>query len=54
MILTWLIGIALIVLVIWGCWKLADLVIPESRIRKIEEIGEWAKGELDKRKGADE
>ena len=32
-------------------WPLANLIIPQEEIDKIEAIGEWAKEELDKRKG---
>lgn len=32
-------------------WPLVNLIIPQEEIDKIEAIGEWAKEELDKRKG---
>lgn len=32
-------------------WPLVNLIIPQEEIDKIETIGEWAKEELDKRKG---
>ena len=32
-----------------GCWFLADWIVPQSDIDKIEAIGRWAKGELERR-----
>ena len=39
----------LIVAVFVGCWYLADMIIPQSEIDKIEAIGRWAKEELERR-----
>lgn len=39
--------IAAVVLVV--CWFLANLIIPQSEIDKIDAIGRWAKEELDRR-----
>lgn len=39
----------LIVLVLVGCWYLADWIVPQSDIDKIESIGRWAKEELERR-----
>lgn len=32
-----------------GCWFLADWIIPQSEIDKIDAIGRWAKEELERR-----
>lgn len=39
----------LIVLVLMGCWYLADMIIPQSEIDKFQAIGRWAKEELERR-----
>lgn len=31
------------------CWFLADMIIPQSEIDKIDAIGRWAKEELERR-----
>ena len=33
-----------------GCWYLADWIVPQSDIDKIDAIGRWAKEELERRK----
>ena len=42
-------GLLLVVIVMTVCWFLADLVIPQSEIDKIDAIGRWAKEELERR-----
>ena len=32
-----------------GCWFLANWIIPQSEIDKIDAIGRWAKEELERR-----
>lgn len=44
-----LFGVILVVIVMTGCWFLADLVVPQSEIEKIDAIGRWAKEELERR-----
>lgn len=39
----------LVIAVLVGCWFLADWIIPQSEIDKIEAIGKWAKEELERR-----
>ena len=46
-ILLWLLMIVIAVVV---SWFLANLIIPQSEIDKIDAIGRWAKEELDCRK----
>jgi hypothetical protein len=43
--------IVLLMIVIAGVisWYLAELIVPQSEIDKIDAIGRWAKGELDQR-----
>lgn len=31
-----------------GCWYLADMIIPQSEIDKIDAIGRWAKEEIER------
>ena len=40
-------GVLIVALVLMNCWFLADLVVPQSEIDKIDAIGRWAKEELD-------
>ena len=42
-------GVLIVALVMTGCWFLADLVVPQSEIDKIDAIGRWAKEELERR-----
>ena len=42
-------GLLLVVIVMTVCWFLANLVIPQSEIDKIDAIGRWAKEELEQR-----
>ena len=42
-------GVLIIALVLMNCWFLADLVVPQSEIDKIDDIGRWAKEELERR-----
>lgn len=42
-------GALIVALVMAGCWFLADLVVPQSEVDKIDSIGRWAKEELDRR-----
>ena len=44
-----LLGLLLVVIVMTGCWFLANLVVPQSEIDKIDAIGRWAKEELERR-----
>lgn len=39
----------LVIAVLVGCWYLADWVVPQSDIDKIESVGRWAKEELERR-----
>ena len=39
----------LVIAVLVGCWFLADMIIPQSEIKKVEAIGRWAKEELERR-----
>lgn len=41
-------GLLIIVIVMTGCWFLADLIVPQSEIDKIDVIGKWAKEELER------
>ncbi len=41
--------VILVVIVMTGGWFLADLVVPQSEIEKIDAIGQWAKEELERR-----
>lgn len=43
-------GVLIIALVTTGCRFIADLIVPQSEIDKIDAIGRWAKEELDRRK----
>lgn len=43
------IGVLIIVIVLRGCWVLADSIVPQSEIDKIDAIGRWAKEELEQR-----
>ena len=43
------IGVLIVALVTTGCWFLADLVVPQSEIDKIDAIGNLAKKELERR-----
>ncbi len=45
-----LLGLLTIAIVMTGCWFLADLIVPQSEIDKIDAIGRWAKEELERRK----
>ena len=38
----------ILVAIFAGSWYLADLIIPQSEIDKIEAIGSWAKEELER------
>ena len=42
-------GLLFIVAVFAFCWFLADMIIPQSEIDKIDAIGRWAKEELERR-----
>lgn len=42
-------GLLFMVADIVGCWYLADWIIPQSEIDKIDAIGRWAKEELERR-----
>ena len=42
-------GVLIVALVMTGCWFLANLVVPQSEIDKIDAIGRWAKEELERR-----
>ena len=42
-------GLLLVVIVMTVCWFLANLVVPQSEIDKIDAIGRWAKEELERR-----
>lgn len=44
-----LLGLIIFAVVMIGCWFLADLIIPQSEIDKIDRIGRWAKEELERR-----
>lgn len=44
-----LLGLLIVVIVMTGCWFLADLIVPQSEIEKIDAIGRWAKEELEQR-----
>lgn len=39
----------LVIAVLVGCWYLADWIVPQSDINKIESVGRWAKEELERR-----
>lgn len=43
------IGVLIVALVMTGCRFLADLIVPQSEIDKIDAIGRWAKEELERR-----
>ena len=51
-----LLGLLSVVIVMTGCRFLANLVVPQSEIDKIDAIGRWAKEELERREaeGSDE
>lgn len=42
-------GLLFMVADIVACWYLADWIIPQSEIDKIDAIGRWAKEELERR-----
>lgn len=42
-------GILIIAFALGVGWLLANLIIPQSEIDKIDAIGKWAKGELEER-----
>lgn len=42
-------GLLIVAVVLVVCWFLANLIIPQSEIDKIDAIGIWAKEELDRR-----
>ena len=42
-------GILIIAFALGVGWLLADLIIPQSEIDKIDAIGRWAKEELERR-----
>lgn len=42
-------GLILVAVVMVVCWFLADMIIPQSEIDKIDAIGRWAKEELERR-----
>lgn len=44
-----LLGLLIVAIVMTGCWFLADLIVPQSEIDKIDDIGRWAKEELERR-----
>ena len=45
-----MIGVILIIAFALGVgWLLADMIIPQSEIDKIDAIGKWTKEELDRR-----
>ena len=44
-----LLGLLSVVIVMTGCRFLANLVVPQSEIDKIDAIGRWAKEELERR-----
>lgn len=48
-VLLFLAGVLIVTLVTAGCRFLADLIIPQSEIDKIDAIGRWAKEELERR-----
>ena len=39
----------LVIAVLVGCWFLADWIVPQSDIDKIEAVGRWAKEKLERR-----
>ena len=43
-----LLGLLIVAIVMTGCWFLADLIVPQSEIDKIDVIGKWAKEELER------
>lgn len=43
----WIFGIVVVVCVFVITWPLAELIIPQSEIDKIDAIGKWAKEELE-------
>lgn len=47
-------GLLFMVADIVGCWYLADWIIPQSEIDKIDAVGRWAKEELEKKKSGEE
>ena len=42
-------GILIIAFALGVGWLLADMIIPQSEIDKIDAIGKWAKEELERR-----
>ena len=42
-------GLLIVAVVLVVCWFLANLIIPQSEIDKIDAIGRWAKEELERR-----
>ena len=42
-------GVLILAFVILVSWILADIIIPQSEIDKIDAIGRWAKEELERR-----
>ena len=49
-----LLGLLSVVIIMTGCWFLANLVVPQSEIDKIDAIGRWAKEELERREVTNE
>lgn len=45
--------VMLVIAVLVGCWYLADWIVPQSDIDKIESVGRWAKEELKRREDGD-
>lgn len=45
-----IVGFVIVVIaVLVGSWYLADWIVPQSDIDKIESVGRWAKEELERR-----
>ena len=44
-----ILGVLTLAFVILVSWILADIIIPQSEIDKIDAIGRWAKEELERR-----
>lgn len=44
-----LLGLLIVAIAMTGSWFLANLIVPQSEIDKIDAIGRWAKEELERR-----
>lgn len=42
-------GLLIVAVAVAVGWFLADMIIPQSEIDKIDAVGRWAKNELDRR-----